>query len=122
MSTIAQIETRVGMEHAEAIISTPGLDSIYIGPADLAVSYGMPGRGDWEDGPVRDAIEQLRELTTAHGVTLGIYSARPDYAAALFADGLADYVGLGIDFILLNRAFGDTISALNAARSSGSTS
>ena len=55
-------------------------------------------------------------------MTLGIYSGRPDYTAALFADGLADYVGLGIDLVLLNRAFGETISALNAARFPGSTS
>lgn len=120
VSTIAQIETRVGVEHAEEIVSTPGLDSIYIGPADLALSYGLTPRGDWEDGPVRDAIGSLRELTAAHGVTLGIYSGRPDYAAGLLADGLIDYVGLGIDLVLLSRAFGDTISALQAAPSTGS--
>lgn len=118
VSAIAQIETRIGLENAEAIISTPGLDSIYVGPADLAVSYGLPGRGDWEDGPVRDAIVQLRAMTSAHGVTLGIYSGRADYTAALLAERLVDYVGLGIDLILLNRAFGDTMSALNSARSS----
>lgn len=116
VSTIAQIETRVGLEHAEEIVATPGLDSIYIGPADLAVSYGLPGRGDWEDGPVREAITHLRKLTTAYGVTLGIYSGKPAYAAGLLADGLVDYVGLGIDLVLLNNAFGDTISALEAAR------
>lgn len=118
VSTIAQIETRIGVDNAEAIVSTPGLDSIYIGPADLAVSYGLPPRGDWEDGPVRDAIEHLRELTSAHGVTLGIYSGGSEYAAALLAEGLVDYVGLGIDLVLLNRAFGDTMSALKTARSS----
>ncbi|BDZ39279.1 HpcH/HpaI aldolase family protein [Microbacterium suwonense] len=122
VSTIAQIETQIGVDNAEAIVSTPGLDSIYIGPADLAVSYGLPGRGDWEDGPVKDAIVHLRELTDAHGLTLGIYSGRADYTAALLAEGLIDYVGLGIDLVLLNRAFGDTISALTAARSSGSAS
>lgn len=122
VSTIAQIETRVGVENAEAIISTPGLDSIYVGPADLAVSYGLAGRGDWEDGPVREALVHLRKLTAAHGVTLGIYSGRPDYTAALFAQDLVDYVGLGIDLILLNRAFNDTISALTAVRSSWSVS
>lgn len=122
VSTIAQIETKVGLERAEEIISTPGLDSIYIGPADLAASYGLPARGDWEDGPVRDAILHLRELTTAHGVTLGIYSGQPAYTAALFADGLVDYVGLGIDLVLLSRMFQDTISALGAARYSRSTS
>ncbi len=122
VSTIAQIETRTGVDNAEAIISTPGLDSIYIGPADLAVSYGLPGRGDWEDGPVRDAIVHLRALTATHGVTLGIYSGRPDYTESLFAEGLVDYVGLGIDLVLLNRAFTDTISALNEARATRSTS
>ncbi|WP_030176476.1 HpcH/HpaI aldolase family protein [Streptomyces sp. NRRL S-813] len=122
VSAIAQIETKAGVDRAEEIVSTPGLDSVYIGPADLAVSYGLPGRGDWEDGPVREAIAYLREVTTAHGVTLGIYSGRPDYAAGLFVDGLVDYVGLGIDLVLLNRAFGDTIAALDSARSTGSTS
>ncbi|MEV0185899.1 aldolase/citrate lyase family protein [Streptomyces sp. NPDC050625] len=122
VSAIAQIETKAGVDRAEEIISTPGLDSVYIGPADLAVSHGLPGRGDWEDGPVREAIAYLREVTTAHGVTLGIYSGQPAYAAGLFADDLVDYVGLGIDLVLLNRAFGDTIAALGSARSTGSNS
>lgn len=117
VSTIAQIETRVGVESAEEIIATPGLDSVYIGPADLAVSYGLPGRGDWTDGPVLDAITHLRELTSAHHVTLGIYSGQSAYAADLLADGRVDYVGLGIDLVLLNRAFGDSITALQSARS-----
>lgn len=117
VSTIAQIETRIGVERAEEIISTPGLDSIYIGPADLAVSYGLPGRGDWDDGPVRDAIVHLRELTRAHGVTLGIYSGKSAYTAALLADGLVDYVAFGIDLVLLNRALGDNINELKTALS-----
>lgn len=117
VSTIAQIETRIGVERAEEIISTPGLDSIYIGPADLAVSYGLPGRGDWDDGPVRDAIVHLRELTRAHGVTLGIYSGKSAYTSALLADGLVDYVAFGIDLVLLNRALGDNINELKTALS-----
>ncbi|BDD92431.1 aldolase [Pandoraea sp. NE5] len=117
VSTIAQIETRIGVERAEEIISTPGLDSIYIGPADLAVSYGLPGRGDWDDGPVRDAIVHLRKLTRAHGVTLGIYSGKSAYTAALLADGLVDYVAFGIDLVLLNRALGDNINELKTALS-----
>lgn len=122
VSAIAQIETAAGVDRAEDIVSVPGLDSVYVGPADLAVSHGLPGRGDWEDGPVREAIAHLREVTTAHGVTLGIYSGRPQYAAGLFAAGLVDYAALGIDLVLLNRAFGDTIAALDPARSPVSTS
>lgn len=121
VSAVAQIETSAGVDRAEEIVSTPGLDSVYIGPADLAVSYGLPGRGDWEEGPVREAISHVREVTRAHGVTLGIYSGRPEYAAGLLTDGLVDYVGLGIDLVLLNRAFGDTIAGLGPARSARST-
>ncbi|MFZ4144227.1 HpcH/HpaI aldolase family protein [Streptomyces griseoincarnatus] len=121
VSAVAQIETSSGVDRAEEIVSTPGLDSVYIGPADLAVSYGLPGRGDWDEGPVREAVSHVREVTRAHGVTLGIYSGRPEYAAGLFADGLVDYVGLGIDLVLLNRTFGDTIAGLGPARSARST-
>ncbi|MGA5443219.1 HpcH/HpaI aldolase family protein [Streptomyces griseoincarnatus] len=121
VSAVAQIETSTGVDRAEEIVSTPGLDSVYIGPADLAVSYGLPGRGDWDEGPVREAISHVREVTRAHGVTLGIYSGRPAYAAGLFTDGLVDYVGLGIDLVLLNRAFGDTLAGLGPARSARST-
>ncbi|MCK6211078.1 hypothetical protein KZX45_11030 [Georgenia sp. EYE_87] len=112
VSTIAQIETALGVERAEEIIATPGLDSIYVGPADLAVSYGLPGRGDWEDGPVLTAVEHLAGLARQHGRTLGIYSGSPVYASGLIARGLIDYVGLGIDLVLLSRAAQGTITAL----------
>lgn len=112
VSTIAQIETAVGVERAEEIISVPGLDSIYIGPADLAVSYGLPGRGDWADGPVRDAISTVSRLCRAHGVTIGIYSGDPTHAAALLDEGLVDYLGLGIDLVLLSQTAQRFISTM----------
>jgi 2-keto-3-deoxy-L-rhamnonate aldolase RhmA len=116
VQAIAQIETARGVENAEAIVSVPGLDSIYIGPADLAVSFGLPGRGDWTDGPVRDAILHLSEVTRAHGVSLGIYSGAPAYAADLIEQGLVDYVGLGIDLVFLSRAAQDAVLQLRGAR------
>lgn len=112
VSAIAQIETAAGVDNAESIISTPGIDSIYIGPADLAVSYGLPGRGDWDDGPVREAIMHLSGLTRAHGVTLGLYSGSGAYAADLIDQGMIDYVGLGIDLIFLGRAAQESIKTL----------
>jgi 4-hydroxy-2-oxoheptanedioate aldolase len=112
VSAIAQIETVAGLKNAEEIVTTPGLDSIYIGPADLAVSFGLPGKGDWEDGPVREAIVQLAALTREHGVTLGIYSGSGTYAADLLHRELVDYVGLGIDLVFLSRAAQESIKTL----------
>ncbi len=37
-----QIETVQGVENAEAILSTPGIDALWLGPNDLARSMGVP--------------------------------------------------------------------------------
>jgi 4-hydroxy-2-oxoheptanedioate aldolase len=36
----AMIETKQGLENLDAIASTPGLDAIYVGPADLSLALG----------------------------------------------------------------------------------
>lgn len=41
--TIAQIETELGVEHVEEILSVEGIDAAIVGPADLAISLGIPG-------------------------------------------------------------------------------
>ena len=37
---VVHIETKLGYENAEAIISTPGVDMVYVGPGDLTVELG----------------------------------------------------------------------------------
>src|SRR5690606_30546541 len=36
------VETREALNNLDAIAATPGLDGIYIGPADLALGLGLP--------------------------------------------------------------------------------
>ncbi|ASN53389.1 HpcH/HpaI aldolase/citrate lyase family protein [Sinomonas sp. R1AF57] len=114
VSTVVQIETCAGLENADAIFAVEGIDSVYIGPADLAVSYGLPGRGDWDDGPVRDAVVELSAKARTAGLTLGIYCASAEYARGLLDDGLVDYVGLGIDLVFLNTMARSAIKALRS--------
>ena len=40
---IAQIEEPEGVEAADAIAAVEGIDGLFVGPADLAVSQGLPG-------------------------------------------------------------------------------
>ena len=40
------IETKEGLANLDAICATPGLDAVYIGPADLSYALGLPPRGD----------------------------------------------------------------------------
>ena len=41
---LVMIETRAGVERAEEIAATPGLDGIYVGPSDLALTSGCSRR------------------------------------------------------------------------------
>jgi 2-keto-3-deoxy-L-rhamnonate aldolase RhmA len=41
--SIAQIETKLSVDNAEAIAATPGIDALLIGPNDLSLSLGIPG-------------------------------------------------------------------------------
>ncbi|MBM4408334.1 MAG: 2,4-dihydroxyhept-2-ene-1,7-dioic acid aldolase [Chloroflexi bacterium] len=39
---IAMVETAAGLDNVDAIASTPGVDAIYVGPADLSLALGVP--------------------------------------------------------------------------------
>ena len=64
---MAMIETKEGIANLDAICATPGLDAVYIGPADLSFALGMAPRGDNPDplhmatcDKIRDAAAQGR--------------------------------------------------------------
>ena len=57
--TFAMIETVVGLENLEEIVQTPGLDALYVGPADLSQSLGGKPGADFEEGPIMDALEHI---------------------------------------------------------------
>lgn len=40
--TIAQIETKLGIDNIDEIAAVEGIDAIVVGPADLAISLGIP--------------------------------------------------------------------------------
>ncbi len=86
---IAMIETRDGLDNLDEIAATPGLDGLYIGPADLSIALGLPPRGVAVDPgddrqALADAIEQVREACEASGLIPGIHCAAGQ-AAALYA-------------------------------------
>jgi 4-hydroxy-2-oxoheptanedioate aldolase len=43
---IVQLETRVGVEKRDEILSQPGIDGCLVGTGDLALSLGHPGQFD----------------------------------------------------------------------------
>jgi len=98
---IVMVETVLGVENIEAIASVPGVDGIYIGPADLAITMGLPPTMDPVPGPHADGIERVLKVGQAHGVTVGMPCARAAEALAL-ADRGFGLMAVGSDTWWLN--------------------
>src|SRR5256714_12081249 len=74
------IETAAGVAAADEILSVPGVDAVYVGPNDLAVTHGRePGSGATEPEQAR-VIEAVLGACQRHRVVAGIHCASPEIA------------------------------------------
>lgn len=97
---IVQVETREGLENAEEIAATPGLDGIYIGPADLALSLGLElGSAAGEREHV-EGVERILEACRKNGIAAGIYGTSGGSARGFVERGFS-MVNVGVDYVLL---------------------
>ncbi|WP_124078806.1 HpcH/HpaI aldolase family protein [Pigmentiphaga humi] len=69
------VETREALQNIDQIASTPGLDGIYIGPADLALGLGLPPDLDKTEAEHVAAVEQIYQACRRHGIVAGIQCA-----------------------------------------------
>jgi 2-dehydro-3-deoxyglucarate aldolase/4-hydroxy-2-oxoheptanedioate aldolase len=67
--TIAQIEDAAAVRVLDGILAVPGLDSLVLGPNDLAGSMGHPGKPDHPE--VLDAIRHVCSQARAAGIPVG---------------------------------------------------
>ncbi len=80
IAVFAQIETKESLDNLEAILQVPGLDAVYIGPADLSLSLGCQPKFDDVDPPVAEAIEYVVAKSREHGVVAAIHNGTAEYA------------------------------------------
>ena len=76
---VAMIETARGVENADAILATPGVDAYFLGPYDLSSSLGVPGKTSHPK--VEAAIAKVRAAGRRAGKPGGLHIAEPDIAA-----------------------------------------
>ena len=81
------IETKQAVANLDAILSTPGLDGIYVGPADLAISMGFSPQGDPTEPAVVKAIETIVAGAKRHKVYPGIHCGSTDGAKTMIRRG-----------------------------------
>jgi 4-hydroxy-2-oxoheptanedioate aldolase len=87
VNVFAMIETAEAVANVEDIIAVDGIDGVYIGPADLAMSMGH-GVDIGKPAPEVDAaIEKVLKACTARGLITGMIAPDAERAAALVKRG-----------------------------------
>ncbi|MCY4461128.1 MAG: aldolase/citrate lyase family protein [Albidovulum sp.] len=72
---IPMIETREAVENIDSILEVDGIDVVFVGPSDLAISYGLSPSNDNPDPSFQAALTRIVERCNAHGVVAGVYSS-----------------------------------------------
>lgn len=101
ISVMVQIETGLSVENVEAIIAIDGVDSIFVGPSDLAASLGHLGNPKHPE--VQVAIQKAFDAAKKHGKACGIL-APIEADARRYLEMGATFVAVGSDLGLLRAA------------------
>lgn len=75
IAVVPMVETVQALAAVDDIVAVPGVDAIYVGPADLSISLGLPP-GNNDDAP--EFVEALETIVAAcknAGVVPGIHSS-----------------------------------------------
>ena len=74
IAVIPMIETVEAVANVDDIVSVPGVDAIYVGPADLSLSLGLEPSGNPDETVLDDALVTIVAACRRHGVVPGIHS------------------------------------------------
>jgi 2-keto-3-deoxy-L-rhamnonate aldolase RhmA len=107
--TILMVETAAGLAQAGAIAASQGLDMIFIGGGDLALSLGVAQ----DDARHAQACTAILRASEAVGVPCGIYTGSAEAAARRRAEGFAMVV-VASDGDVLARGFSAACSSFRA--------
>jgi 4-hydroxy-2-oxoheptanedioate aldolase len=114
VAVFAMIETAQAVSNLDDILSTPGLDAIFIGPNDLAMSMGVSGGLVPSDAKVAQTIDQILAGCKRHGVKAGIHTGSAANAKAMIAKGF-DFVTVLSDARILAVAAQSLVTEIRSA-------
>lgn len=109
---IAQIESSLGLEHADAIAGTDGVDAIFVGPTDLSGSLGAIGA--FETPEFSDALQRIETASRSAGKALGFMPV-PGFDAASLAKRGINMIAGPSDVVLLRDAMRANLLSWNSS-------
>ncbi|MBK8049439.1 MAG: 2,4-dihydroxyhept-2-ene-1,7-dioic acid aldolase [Anaerolineales bacterium] len=84
---IGMIETAEGLNAVDEIAATPGIDALYIGPADLSLALGRTQRTDQTDPVMVEALDRILAAARRHGKVAGLHTNSAAYALQMIEKG-----------------------------------
>ena len=120
VAVIPMIETVEALGNLDEILSVAGIDAVYVGPADLSVSLGLPP-GNNDGQPAFDsALAQITEGCARHGVVAGIH-ATGSLAARRREQGFR-MITVGSDALAVRAGFERELEAAGGGAGDGADS
>jgi len=93
---MAQIESRTALDNLDAICAVPGLDAIYMGPGDLALSLGLASGKDHDP----KTLFAFRDTARKHGVAAGMHGESGEEGRWAVENGFAlTTAGADVDYL-----------------------
>ncbi len=90
---MAMVETKEGLANLDEICATPGLDAVYIGPADLSFALDMAPQADNPDPVHLATCDKIRDTAHRHGIKAVMHCAGAPFAS--------EAVKRGFDMVML---------------------
>lgn len=106
----AMIETADGFADLDGIAATPGLDGLFVGPADLSLGLGLDAFADLTDARTLETLDAVVEAARRHGIVPGIYAPSPERAVEMVRRGFR-FVTPVSDADLLARSAAQSLDA-----------
>jgi 4-hydroxy-2-oxoheptanedioate aldolase len=116
--TMAMIETAEAVENLDDILGIPGLDAIFIGPADLSQAFGGTERSDLTEPRLVTILDRILASARHHKIVAGIYTSSPQYALKMVQKGF-QFVTVSSDWRLMAAAAQDAIGTVRAGVTEG---
>ncbi len=100
---IAMIETREAVDALDEILTTPGIDGVFVGPNDLSIALSDGTAVDPHGAEIDAALTRIVERAKTHGRFAGLYCSDGAHAKAALARGFA-FCTVSNDLTLLRAA------------------
>lgn len=107
---VAMVEERESVQDVDAIIAAEGIDAVFVGPSDLALSMGLPGRSP----EVLGAIDHVIARAVAASTPVGTVVSDPQEAQRRVEQGCS-FLLIGNDTGIFARSLVKTCEGFRAA-------